>query len=179
MITINQLFKPILTLKEIKNKMRKIILVLILFAIGSAMLINMLIIRPRSINFIRGQINEGFNGYIAYKNNQKGFYLYLVDDYQMVERLKLDTLFESEAFDKPKIGGFIRHIIFADSLLYRASQIGDKIEKLPNSNKCVLFVKEAVFKFNCYAISSDDRKQAAEIKEWKTNEIGYWKSIYQ
>lgn len=153
-------------MKDIKNNMGKKFVIIILALLALGMLINHLIIKPKSIDFVDGQLNERFNGYIAYKNNQKGFYLYLADDLATVQRLHLDTLYEREAFNKPQLGGGIEHIIFTDSLLYRASHIGDKIEKLPNSNKCYLFTKGATFRFNCYIISEDKRDKIGKIKEW-------------
>jgi hypothetical protein len=133
--------------------------VIIIFAlIVVVLLINYLVIKPKSIDFVNGQLKEEFNGYIAYKNNQKGFYVYLANDPATVQRLHLDTLYESEAFNKPQLGGDIKHIIFTDSVLYRASQIGDKIEKLPHSNKCLLITKQATFRFNCFIISRDMRE---------------------
>jgi hypothetical protein len=152
--------------------MSRKIVIIILALVSVAMLINYLVIKPKSIDFVDGQLKEEFNGYITYKNNQKGFYLYLVNDPVTVHRLHLDTLYESEAFNKPQLGGDIKHIIFTDSILYRASHIGDKIEKLPNSNKCLLSTKEGTFRFNCYIISRDKREKISKIDEWQPNEIG-------
>lgn len=155
--------------------MSKKFVIIILALLALMMLINYFIIKPKSIDSIDGQLKEGFKGYIAYKNNQKGFYLYLADDPSTVNRLHLDTLYESEAFNKPQLGNDIKQIIFTDSLLYNAAHLGDKIEKLPNSNKCLLITKEVVFRFNCYVISSDKREKIGKIEEWQPNEIGLMK----
>ena len=144
--------------------------IIILILLALFMLIDYFVIKPRTIDFTDYQLKEGFSGYIAYKNNQKGFYLYLTYDLATVQRLHLDTLYESEAFNKPHLHGDIKHIIFTDSLLYRASHVGDKIEKLSNSNKCYLFTKEGTFRFNCYLISEDKREKIGTIDEWPLNE---------
>ena len=154
-----------------KKKFLFIALVLLVFAV----LINYLIIKPRSIDFETQQLNGKFSGFIAYKNNQRGFYLYLVNDLSVVKRLKLDTLYEGVAFNKPQIGNDIRHIVLTDSSLYHASYIEDKIEKLSNSNKCFLITKDSIFRFNCYTISESKRKNLGKINEWASNEIGFWK----
>ena len=139
-------------------------------------IINYLIIKPKSVEFFKIQLNEKFVGYIAYKNNQRGFYLYLADEVLKEKQLALDTLYEKEAFNKPNVGDYIKHVIFTDSLLYNASYLGDKIEKLPNSNKCYLFTKIGIFRFNCYVMSKDDRKELGKVDEWAVNEIGLWKN---
>jgi hypothetical protein len=154
---------------NVKNVTVLIILVLVCTSI------NYLIIKPMSINFVDSQLKETISGYITYKNNQKGFYLYVVDDSATVERLHLDTLYESEAFDKPQLNTDIKHIIFADSQFYRVSHIGDKIEKLPNSNKCILIGKKAASRFNCYSISSEMQVKIGKVEEWQPTEIGLWR----
>lgn len=157
--------------------MKKNLLIVGLITLVLMIIINYLIIKPKSVEFLKIQLNEKFVGYIAYKNNQRGFYLYLVDELSKEKQLALDTLYEKEAFNKPNVGDYIKHVIFTDSLLYNASHLGDKIEKLPNSNKCFLFTKIGIFRFNCYVMSKDDRKELGEVDGWAADEIGLWKKL--
>ncbi len=157
--------------------MKKGLLIIALVILVLMIIINYLIIKPKSVMFFKNQLSEKLVGYIAYKNNQRGFYLYLVDEISKIKQLELDTLYEKKAFNKPNVGEYIKHIVFADSLLYHASYLGTKIEKLPNSNKCYLFTKVGVFRFNCYMMSKDDRKELIKIDEWAADEIGLWKKL--
>jgi len=138
-------------------------------------LVQHFIINPRFLDLHRKLIGDGFVEFIAYKNNQRGLYLYLVDDVATVRKLRLDTLYEGEAFKKPRDLVEIKRIITTTSPLYDASKIADKVEKLPNSNKCYLFKADSIFRFNCNWLSEDIRKKIGPIDEWKPNEIGFWK----
>ena len=155
--------------------MKKNFIFIVSVLLALIILIIFLIIKPGSIAFEKQQLNNKFGGAIAYKNNQRGFYLYVVNDLSVVTRLKLDTLYEGAAFNKPRLGGDIKHIVFTDSGLYRASHIEDEIEKLPNSNKCFLITKDSIFRYNCYFIPENDRKNLGKIDEWAVDEIGFWK----
>jgi hypothetical protein len=154
---------------------RKIVIIGLVIFLGLCVGLNYLVIKPNAVVFEKKQMCDKFTGYIAYKNNQKGRYLYLVNTPEEVNKLRLDSLYESEAFNKPRLGGHIRHIVSTVDALYEASRIGDKIEKLPNSNKCYLFTDSSIFKFNCYKISDEEKPEIGKIEEWRPNETGVWK----
>jgi len=154
-----------------------IILVLVLVVLG-ANIIQKKYIDPKTTSFLNGQIEDSFISYIIYKNHHRGFSLFMTDDSTRIAHSKLPELYEGTAFNKPELGEEVQHIIgIADIKLYENSHIGDKIEKLPNSNKCYLYKKDSIFKYNCYAFSDKDRQEIGKIDVWNSNETGFWKLV--
>ena len=160
-------------------KERHIIIILVLVLV--VLVINIIqkkYIDPKYYKEIETVIKEDFTSYIIYKNDHMVFSLYMTDDSTRIAHSELPELGESEAFHKPDIGEEIQHIIKADVELYKNSRIGDKIEKLPNSNKCYLYRKDSIFKYNCYLFTDKERQAIGKrIDEWNSNETGFWKLV--
>lgn len=150
--------------------MKKLKLIGILaLIIGTILCIQKCFLNPASLKDLEGRINEKFVEVIVYKNNHRGFYLYL-NDYN--NAVSFVDVLEDEVFKKPDQDS-VNFIIDVTSELYDLAEIGDKIEKFPNSNKCCLYKNDSVYKFNLYDITESERKEIKIIDEWGSNEIGY------
>src|SRR5690625_7106427 len=79
-----------------------------------------------------------------------------------------------EAFRKPQIDNYIHRILMVNLDLYDKAEIGNRIEKLPNGNKCYLYKNDSVFRYNCLVIPEKIR-EIVEIEEWDQEELGFYK----
>ena len=160
-------------------KKRHIIIILVLVLV--VLIINIIqkkYIDPKYYKSREILFKEDFTSYIIYKNRHRVYSLYMTNDSTRIAHSKLPELYEGTAFNKPELGEEVQHIIgIANVELYENSHIGDKIEKLPNSNKCYLYRKDSIFKYNCYVFSDKDTQETGKIDEWNSNEIGFWKLV--
>ena len=157
-------------------KKRNIITIgIILILIISATLLQKLYIEPNyHKRFIEYKIVNPKEGFIVYKNNHRSltFCLSKFDEDSIYN--KYAHISESEAFRKPEIDKYIHSRFMVTVDTYDKAEIGNKLEKLPNSNKCYLYKNDSVFRYNCLSIPKEIREIIA-IDEWKENELGFWK----
>lgn len=152
-----------------------IALSIILILIISATLIQRFYIDPNhKRNYITHKIINPIDGFILYKNNHRGRYFYLTNFDEDSIYNKYTHISEMEAFRKPQIDNYIHRILMVNLDLYDKAEIGNRIEKLPNGNKCYLYKNDSIFRYNCSIIPEKIRK-TVEIEEWETYELGYWK----
>src|SRR5690625_4069925 len=79
-----------------------------------------------------------------------------------------------EAFRKPQIDNYIHRILMVNLDLYDKAEIGNRIEKLPNGNKCYLYKNDSVFRYNSLVIPQKIT-EIVEIEEWDQEELGFYK----
>lgn len=123
----------------------------------------------KAIKGLESRINLKFMEIIVYKNDHRGLSLYLNKNNTSHN---FRALQESEAFNKPNQDS-VDYIIDVKLELYNLAEIGDRIEKLPNSNKCYLYKTDSIFRFNLYDITESERKNLKNVDEWSNLEIGY------
>ncbi len=150
-------------------------LIVILILIISATLIQRFYIDPNhKRNYITHKIINPIDGFILYKNEHRTFSIHLSKFDADSVYSKYAHISEMEAFRKPQIDNYIHRILMVNLDLYDKAEIGNRIQKLPNGNKCYLYKNDSVFRYNCLVIPEKIR-EIVEIEEWETYELGYWK----
>lgn len=127
---------------------------------------------PKNLNAVKhleSRINLKFIEFIVYKNNHRSLSLYLNNNNTSHN---FRAFQESEVFNKPNQDS-VDYVIDVKLELYNLAEIGDRIEKLPNSNKCYLHKTDSIFRFNLYDITEPERKHLKNVDEWSNLEIGY------
>src|SRR5690554_5179413 len=109
---------------------------IILILIISATLLQKLYIEPNyHKNYITHKIVNPIEGFIVYKNNHRNFSICLSKFDEDSIYNKYAHISESEAFYKPQIDNYIHRILTINLDTYDKAEIGNKLQKLPNSNK--------------------------------------------
>ncbi len=160
-----------------KNK-KKIILILI--SVLTVLLIRILIKnseinnRKDSVRFYSECLDEKFSLIVSFKNTGRQWGIYLSKDVDDVIKIAKENYPIGDPYKYP-IYPDIEFSIISTGALFDKSKIGDTIKKLPNSNKCYLYKKDSIFRYNCWIIPEDIRVEIGNIEEWKSDEIGFWK----
>ncbi|OFM84648.1 hypothetical protein [Weeksella sp. HMSC059D05] len=93
---------------------------------------------------------EGFELKVAYKNENRAYSLFLVENNTKINDYLL-KLSSKEAFKKPVLNQYgIVKIIIPTNKLYKTVNISDTIIKLEKSNKCYVKKNGKLIKLNCF-----------------------------
>jgi hypothetical protein len=65
--------------------------------------------------------------------------------------------------------------IALDNRITNFIRIGDYLEKIANSNMCIVQRSDSIIYLDCYDIPVRIRKELGPIKEWQREEVGNWK----
>lgn len=124
--------------------------------------------------FITHKIINSINGFVVYKNEHRTFSIHLSKFDADSVYSKYAHISENEAFRKPQIDKYIFSILKVNFDLYEKAEIGNRIEKLPNGNKCYLYKDDSIYRYNCLVIPEKIR-EIVEIEEWDQEELGFYK----
>lgn len=124
--------------------------------------------------FYTKNLQEEFDLLVSFKNIGRNWGVYLSATKEDINKIKEKKYPLGDPYNIPKYPE-IKFVIKTTQELYDKTDIGDRLHKLPNSNKCYLYKGDSIFKYNCYLIP-EQIKEKINIDEWDNDEIGYWKT---
>ena len=130
--------------------------------------------KATDIDYYNNNIKESFELYVSYKNDGRMYGLYMCKTLGDVDKIKKRNIKPGEPYEVPTYPD-IEFSVYATLPLFDKAHIGDKLQKLPNTNKCYLYRSDSIYRYNCYIIPEKDRKSLNVISEWTPQELGFWK----
>ena len=125
------------------------------------------------IIYYKNNIQEEFDLLVSFKNTGRQWGLYLSKTKKDIDNIKEKKYPIGDPYKIPKYPD-IEFALKATQALFENARVGNRIEKLPNGNKCYLYKNDSIYRYNCLVIPEKIR-EIVEIEEWETYELGYWK----
>lgn len=127
----------------------------------------------QDIIFYEQLIEEEYDLLISFKNTGRRWGIYLSKTESDISRIKQKKYPIGDPYKVPQYPD-IEFSIKPTQRLYDNCEIYDRIQKLANSNKCILYRKDSVFRYNCHIIPDNIREKII-VDEWNEEEVGFWK----
>lgn len=123
--------------------------------------------------YYKNLLQEDFNLLVSFKNTGRRWGVYLSKTEYDISRIKQKKYPIGDPYRVPEYPD-IEFSIKPTQRLYDKCEIYDRIQKLAHSNKCILYRKDSIFRYNCYIIPDNIREKII-VDEWNKEEIGFWK----
>lgn len=127
----------------------------------------------QDIIFYEQLIEEEYDLLISFKNTGRRWGIYLSKTEYDISKIKQKKYPIGDPYKVPQYPD-IEFSIKPTQGLYDKCEIYDRVQKLAHSNKCILYRKDSIFRYNCYYIP-EKIKVKIKISEWNEEEVGFWK----
>lgn len=123
--------------------------------------------------YYKNLLQKDFDLLVSFKNIGRQWGIYLSKTKYDISKIKQKKYPIGDPYKVPQYPD-IEFAIKPTQTLYDKCEIYDRIQKLANSNKCILYHNDSIFRYNCYYIPEKIRIKI-KINEWSEDEVGFWK----